>query len=434
MRRFIAVLSLALSLTALPALANLELTIRVDGGPYKDASVPLTLQDDAPVVHATHHVVLAPSYVRDDANGVATTYDFAQRRIYVTSATRTVVRSLYGTVGSIATQMQTRVVNAGKSGADLVPLALSEHELSMSSGQPQEKLQRIVLKDGVQFRFRTFELASMSHQKVDASDAERIAFVRLIRLAFHAHPTILDDIRVSGIPRTLRIVHPTESREETLTITESKPSANATFTPPANAHLEIESDKVLGKLAVKALAGMPAGLDAKLDGEASKLAGQKKDVDAFLTAMEYTFTFDRKPPSLRSPAFTNGVFANADVRALTAAINANNAAAARMALVTMKRLHDVTTKDHVLSIFEGDTVANLRDTDKASAKFAAALTANPYITGAWKDLGSLYFPGYDANRAWDCWTIARRLSPHHPMLESIANDEAVLVRTYAEFF
>lgn len=64
----------------------------------------------------------------------------------------------------------------------------------------------------------------------------------------------------------------------------------------------------------------------------------------------------------------------------------------------------------------------------------AALTANPYIVGAWKDLGDLYFNEYNTRDAWRCWDLARELLPTHGLLKTVGEFEQNLLNTYPEFF
>jgi len=73
-------------------------------------------------------------------------------------------------------------------------------------------------------------------------------------------------------------------------------------------------------------------------------------------------------------------------------------------------------KIHVIKIFQANAQSDLGDTLKAKELFGEALKDNPHITGAYKDLGGLYFNEYNAVLAWRCWDVARKILPSHNML------------------
>ena len=89
---------------------------------------------------------------------------------------------------------------------------------------------------------------------------------------------------------------------------------------------------------------------------------------------------------------------------------------------------------HVLKIFEANTRAMIGEHELARMLMMDALDVNPYITSAWKDLGDMYFRGYDLYEAWVCWNIARKIDSNHPILESVYNFEHKLQIDYPELF
>lgn len=82
--------------------------------------------------------------------------------------------------------------------------------------------------------------------------------------------------------------------------------------------------------------------------------------------------------------------------------------------------------------------ANLRqaagEVRDAEALLFEALEADPYLIGAWMDLGRLYYGQYRTVQAWRCWDAARRLAPGHPMTRDIDDLEKRLVSGFPEFF
>ena len=66
--------------------------------------------------------------------------------------------------------------------------------------------------------------------------------------------------------------------------------------------------------------------------------------------------------------------------------------------------------------------------------FLAALAADPRITGAWVDLGNIYYNGFRADAAWACWDAARSLRPQHYLVKQVDDLERKLRADHSEFF
>jgi Flp pilus assembly protein TadD len=92
------------------------------------------------------------------------------------------------------------------------------------------------------------------------------------------------------------------------------------------------------------------------------------------------------------------------------------------------------THRYVLDIFEANTRLSLHQSDRAVDLFLTALTADPTITGAWVDLGTLYYNGFNADAARACWDAARILRPTHFMVKQIDDRERKLRIDHPEFF
>jgi len=430
-------------LAAMPALAGLELTLRVDSKPYSGKSLGFTRvkgQKEEPPEQWTARVKLDGSSLWYEREGETTVYDFAQRRIYVSEANKPLVeRSLFSEVGGRDREMTNRVylieVMGGKAA---IPLAVSEHGLSMDGGRKKGKVDRAEKGGTVRFRANRLDLADYPMDFVDATNEERAGFARFIALTFNAHPVVLADLRqAKGIPRTLRIVQHTVSRELLISVTGAAPS---TDTPPAispERHLMIESDKDLAPLVAAAAAISPLAADSAerkilTDGTAFAAAGA--NLDAFLAWMEYGLMTGRDLPADiegQMSALAN----DPKVRVLRTALSPQSASEARQALTVLQGLRSsAPAKAHILTIFEGDFLMNLGESAAAEKKFLEVLRKQPRIAGVWKDLGDLYYNGYDPTRAWDCWTVARSIAPNHRLLGNVNKLEEYLAATYPGFF
>ena len=91
-------------------------------------------------------------------------------------------------------------------------------------------------------------------------------------------------------------------------------------------------------------------------------------------------------------------------------------------------------KAYVLGIFEANHHSRVGRPADASALFVAALRANPYIAGAWKDLGDLRFGQFMVAEAWICWDTGRKIAPEFENFRPVTQFEERLVRDHPEYF
>lgn len=426
-----------LVLAALPAFANLDVTVRVDTGPYKGKSLDMqSVGEPEPATHVTALLTLGATFFRYENDAKVTIFDFATRRVYVTDAKGTMQRSLFADAAGAVAELDNRVFLAelNKSARTAaIPVVVSEHELSMLANKGAEPVDRSEKKDRIVFRGKKLELADFSKETIDVTDAQRDAFVRFLLHTFGEHPVIMKALlRQKGIPRELHIVQHTSGLDYRITVLDVKQSPDEPYAPPANPQLEIESDATLGPIAVKALHGVPFSVKAKASAEVTAYLVAGKSLDAFLAALEFNMTEGQVPlPQLTDPRMK----ADPNVRLLASSLSPRTAKEARASLALLARLHAIATdKSYVLSIYEGDMHTNFREVDEAHAKFVEVLTKNPYITGAWADFGDMFHRHYNAVTAWDCWTIARRLNAQHPLLQQVDEQETSLLSDHPEFF
>ena len=89
---------------------------------------------------------------------------------------------------------------------------------------------------------------------------------------------------------------------------------------------------------------------------------------------------------------------------------------------------------HMIDIMIANQQSVLGQNDKAEKRMLAALKANPFITGAYKDLGDMFYADFDMASAWLCWDFARKQVPEHFMLKPISEYEKELLRDFPDFF
>ncbi len=105
-------------------------------------------------------------------------------------------------------------------------------------------------------------------------------------------------------------------------------------------------------------------------------------------------------------------------------------AIAELQKINRKKLN----RDHMIDIMIANQQSVLGQNDKAQKKMLAALKANPFITGAYKDLGDMFYADFDMASAWLCWDFARKRVPDHFMLKPISEYEKELLSDFPDFF
>jgi hypothetical protein len=122
-------------------------------------------------------------------------------------------------------------------------------------------------------------------------------------------------------------------------------------------------------------------------------------------------------------------------RSLAANLNPKDQAGAQTALKVLTELRKQPGNAmYMLDVFEGNTQLALRQGQAGADHLLAALKVNPYLLGAWKDLGGFYYGSYETDKAWACWDEARRVNAQHSMLVQITELENWLRKAFPEFF
>jgi tetratricopeptide (TPR) repeat protein len=125
-----------------------------------------------------------------------------------------------------------------------------------------------------------------------------------------------------------------------------------------------------------------------------------------------------------------------DAAALAASLRVANEQEADKALKTLTALRAKSTSPYayLLDVFAANHHASMRHTDQARQLFLSALAANPYLTGAWFDLGRVYYSSVKPEEAWACWDAARALDPAHPFAQNVEKMERQLAADHSELF
>jgi len=173
---------------------------------------------------------------------------------------------------------------------------------------------------------------------------------------------------------------------------------------------------------------------------------QKKNyLDAWLTVTEYGLeTGEHQIYLLQS--ISKQIQADVDSQKLAKGCRAPaNEAEARASLAALDSIERKKyEKAYLIDIFRANLIKDLAEQGvekinttgekKPEVAFVSALTANPFITAAYYDLGDYLRTLFKHSEAWECYKIARKLQSGHPFQKTQDETEEKLVRDHPEFF
>lgn len=76
----------------------------------------------------------------------------------------------------------------------------------------------------------------------------------------------------------------------------------------------------------------------------------------------------------------------------------------------------------------------LNQLSAAKPMFVSVLRSNPWLAGAYKDLGDLLFRQFDMGRAWRSWDAGRHIAPQLGIFSPVTQFEKNLQQQHPEYF
>jgi tetratricopeptide (TPR) repeat protein len=391
-------------------------------------------------------VTLGHRYLLVQAHGTRTIYDFERRRILrVNEAGKSYTdASLYADIGARAMEFQNRInlgsaLKAGKVSMNTMEPALMEQLFSMSSPIGQSTIDQRRGSDASVFFFGEQLLMRVSDRTQELPAEYQAEYWRFLRYYAGIHPKIYAALAARrGVPQDVTLVltnMTTETRKMTLSTIRNDPDApysleGLILASPSEAPystLKLLGPDAAAQLAIRKASTMEARDAAFAQGHV---------LDALLANLAIMIMSDDATSTTEWLAkHRDDIQGDESSRALTANLTPRDQAAAQAAVQVLSELHKQPgTATYMLDLFEGNTLLSLRDTRGGAQHLLAALQVNPYLLGAWKDLGGSYYQSFEADKAWACWDAARRVSPRHSMLLQITELEERLRAGFPEFF
>lgn len=352
--------------------------------------------------------------------------------------------SLFANVGFRDYEIQNRKFLSGALEAANVEknpmqLLFSEHELSVKASDSKSEIVRQERDGELVFLGSGKELLKLSGPIIKVSDNYKKQFVRFFRHIYGGHPSLIEQLSTSaGIYPNITIWQRNVGQKKI--------------------HIEIASldEKQLGDYSLKdlklnmATSGRLVGIVERIsdDPETSRKKAEQEIlrnarnlidtndlVGAMLAYLEYTLVSGSKQipwtEKDRELLLNSG-----DVREMLSVTGGStNQEEAVSKIASMEEMREKKKAgNHILKIFESNTRASIGDTKIAHELMMDALEMNPYIAGAWKDLGGFFFKNYEPYEAWVCWDLGRKINPEHPLLKDINNFEDHLQVKHAGLF
>jgi len=388
-------------------------------------------------------VYLGESVIEEQSQGDICTRDFGDKKIYRFSegASGFVTSSLFSDIGFRVYEFQNRMMLGGALGAAGIednPMdhVLMEHLFSLTSDK-ETVLKRKQKKSTVIFSHKDKELFRYSLESISVSDADMERFLLFIRYRYGVHPEILSELEESsGIPKEF-VVHRynvgTEKISlELLSIDNSTNRPRSELTP-----IVIPEEEIIYELVAKVANSSEQDFSNTCTSLKQKAIENAKDgdyLDSIALFLGYTLATGEQMPQ-EFFEFKDAITKDGDVQLLFASISPQSKEAAERAVNDLKTLSD-KSKDGVSTvlIFRANVLTSLEKRTEAIDSFLAALSKQPMIVGAWKDLGDIYYGNYDTVKAWLCWDTGRFLYRNHKLFQDVNQFEEKLQDDYPEFF
>ena len=89
---------------------------------------------------------------------------------------------------------------------------------------------------------------------------------------------------------------------------------------------------------------------------------------------------------------------------------------------------------YILNVFLANYLDRVGQTQKAKDLILEALENNPFLAGAYKDLGDKYLRSFEMSNAWASWDHMRRLNPNHQLAPVINGLEQQIKQKHPVYF
>lgn len=402
--------------------------------------------NSAPTIRNVKSYILLEEHYFHFKGEEETIYDFDKKVIYSINRAKRIYSemSLFANVGFRDYELQNRKFLGGvleHTGVEENPISLifSEHELSVQAKESKSEVMRQERNGRIAFLGGGKLLLEVGGPVIEIPEKYRKEFVRFFRHRYGGHPSFIDHITTStGIYTDITIWQKNIGEKKIHLHFDSVEETQPEDYSLDGLKLFTEADRRLLSLVESVEVGSETNRkknEVAILQNAKRLIEKQDLIGAMLAYLEYTLVSgSQKLPWTEEDRKL--LLNSNDVQEMLAATqnptNREEAASKITAIESIRKKQ--RAGGHILKIFESNTRASIGDHLVARGLMMDALETNPYITGAWKDLGGFYFQDYEPYEAWICWDTGRRINPGHPLLNDINNFEKQLQTEHPGLF
>lgn len=391
----------------------------------------------------TLQVQLGDHTVEERSEGTIRIRDFKENKIYLSRGRdgRYTASSLFSDIGFRIYEFRNRMMLRevlDASGVKENPLdhVLMEHLFSLDIDNPTQ-IKTKKRKRKITFLHRNKRLFQCSREGYPLNDHEMERFMLFLRYRYGLHPRILEELeKEREIPKNMSIhryylgveKYSLSAVSVDSPIDESRGEATKLILPEE--HRIFELCAVINR---KSKDDYTRACTSFLE-RAVEEAEKGNYLDSMVLFLKYRLASGAEMPEEFLP-FEERFNNDDDVALLNSSIDPHSKESAELALENLERLEKKLREGRsVLMILRANILAAFGKHSEAIDLFLEALTMQPMIAGAWKDLGDIYYVQYDTRHAWACWDTGRYLNGDHPLFRSIDEFEWQLRHDHPEFF
>lgn len=280
----------------------------------------------------------------------------------------------------------------------------------------------------------------LSEQRIPSNLTD--IYKKYLTYEYRIHPVIVEKLTDKGfIFHSLKYRNKQEIpylTENVYMLTASDSKTEGIISIPKNYQENYASDKRLDKI-IKLSTIKENSVDYYAS-QMNTLWDKKKYLEASLLFHEYSIHHGLKDFNKIKPAVQR-LFKEAPpesgIKNLTAAITQQPSSKKkiRQAIEIIERAQKQSSSHgYVLNIYLANYYGAIGQNKKAIDLILMALEQNPFLTGAYKDLGDKYFKSYQMPNAWASWDHMQRINPDHQLVPVIQNFEKKIKKRHPEHF
>jgi hypothetical protein len=383
-----------------------------------------------------------------EAKGSSTVYDFEHARVFqLDQKTKTIQdNSLYADVGFRVLEFFNRVnlgtmMHSAKIDTQLFDLAAIEHLFSLSADKSDTVVDSVETNGTKVYRAKQTVLMTVSDRTQSLPAASQGDYWRFMRYYVGGHPAIYASLApVKGVPIQVVVeLHNLGVETRTLKLESIRTGPDTAYSLDGYQRASPNTEPFVALRLVDANAPEALALRvtrARQDRDDAFARGDY--VGAMLAYDDMLLSNGTGEPEWLKMAY-NQLTADPATQRLNGAA-ASGARTVRDSVAQKKALEEFATLRtlnptyvDVLDVFEANVRIALREEHGQDLLFDA-LHVNPYLIGAWHDLGDSYYRAFRMPDAWTCWDVARRISPSAPMMREVDQLEQLLRAKNPQFF